>query len=285
MPEHPTIGLVLGGGGSRSIAHIGVLEVLGQENVPLDLLVGTSMGGVVAALYAEGQAPWQILAQIKDLQGILARRNLLRARARQRLLQTWLTDLFDHKTFADLQKRLVVTTVDMLTGEEIALESGPLVPALMATCAVPLILPPIEWQGRLLVDGSVIDCLSIHTAIEHGAERIVAVDIFPPLEQNTSWPDPLRALTSIRMPFSTPRRQHNANLHNPGITATLWRMQRVMSAYTHQARLAAYSPDVLLEPAVGQYKLLDFKDIEGPYRAGVAAAQQQRAALQKLGQP
>jgi NTE family protein len=277
MLKRPKIGLVLGGGGSRGIAHVGVLSVIAREHIPVDLIVGTSMGGIVGALYANGVSPDDMADGMDDMRGTtLLNMNLFSARARQRMLEDQLSVL-TNKSFADLKIPLTVMTVDMVHGREVAIREGSLIPALLATSAVPGVFPPVEMKGMQLADGGVIDSLATHIAFEQGADKVIAVDVYPPLETETPWVDPLGAILGFQLPFSG-----NGSETRPGVISSIWRAVRVMTWHLHEERLCAHPPDVLLRPSVETYASMDFKDIRGPLMAGAAEAERQLPAIKAL---
>ena len=275
------IGLVLGGGGSRGLAHIGVLQVLLREGIPVDLIVGTSMGAIVGALYACGIDPAAMVESVKGLQGsqLLTLTHLFSARSRQRTLEEWLTANLPVSTFEELHCPLTVVTVDVVEGEELTINSGPLIPALLASSAVPGVFPPVRRGDQLLADGGVIDSLSAHLGYRLGAEKVIAVDVYPPLERDNPWVDPLIAMTGLDLPFGL---LGSADEHTPGIVAALWRSSRVMVWHLHTSRLAAHAPDILLRPAVEKLGSFDFKDLESPIQAGVEEAERALPALRAL---
>lgn len=276
------IGLVLGGGGSRGLAHVGVLQVLVREGVPIDFIVGTSMGGIVGVLFALGLTPDKLAermgAALKSNSALdLVRR--LSARSRQRMLRNLLAPALENKTFADLKIPTTLMAVDMRHGVEVALNEGPLLPAALATSAVPAIFPPVEIDGRQLSDGGVIDSLATHVAFAQGADKVIAVDIEPPLEKENPWIDPISAVTGLQLPLvfgpsDWPRK--------PNMFAAMWRAARVMSCHIHDTRLQAHPPDVLLSPKVEGYGSLDFKELTGPRLAGVAEAERLLPELRGL---
>lgn len=272
----PKLGLVLGGGGSRGIAHIGVLQVLQRENIPIDLIVGTSMGAIVGVLFALGVKP-QVLAQrVKKMPtNNLFSLNLFSARARQRMVEEQLAEALQGKTFADLHIPTTVMAVDMLHGQEIALNEGELIPAVLASSAVPAVFPPVEIDGKQLADGGVIDSLATHVAFEQGAEKVIAVDVYPALEKDNPWVDPLSAVIGFELPFGLFGK-------SPSMLSSIWRSVRVMTWHLHEQRLAAHPPDVLLRPAVERYGSLDFTDIEGPLQAGVEETERHSEAIRAL---
>ena len=275
------IGLVLGGGGSRGLAHIGVLQVLMREGIPIDLIVGTSMGAIVGALYASGIHPEEMVKTVQGMQGnqMLSLAHLFSARSRQRTLEEWLQANLPVSTFEELHCPLTAVAVDVVEGEEVTLDSGPLIPALLASSAVPGVFPPVRLGDQLLADGGVIDSLSTHLGYKLGAEKVIAVDVYPPLERENLWVDPLLAMTGLDLPFGLLGSGHE---QAPGIVAALWRSSRVMAWHLHTSRLAAHAPDVLLRPAVEKLGSFDVKDLESPIQAGVEEAERALPALRAL---
>ncbi len=309
------IGLVLGGGGSRGLAHIGILKILHRENIPINFIVGTSMGGVIGVLYALGLTPDEIINRF-DIPARTPLENvkMLTSRARQRNWRKRLFSLIGEKTFADLQLPVFLMTVDMISGKEVVLKEGPLLPALLATSAVPGVFPPVDINGQQLADGGVIDSLATYVAVEQGAEHIIAVDVHPALENETLWHDPVSAIMGIQLPLISPSTQEQieqqkkrvdepkadesinimgfqissllSNGKNrvkvPNPVSSMWRAVRVMTWHLHQKRLMDHPPDILLRPSVDQYGSLDFKDISGPIEAGIHEAEHHIETLRKL---
>lgn len=268
----PKLALVLGGGGSRGIAHVGVLDVLTRENIPIDFIVGTSMGAIVGAYFAAGFDPQQIGERIAELQGVgNFGMHVFSAKGRQQKMATVLAKDFDEYTFADLQIPLVVTAVDMLSGKEIVLENGPLIPALLASSAVPAVFPPVEIDGMQLADGGVIDSVATCVAYERGYNgpdsMIVAVDVYPSLEDEDPWADPIAEFVGFGWPFS------GSETSSPGPISALWRSFRVLAWHTHQERLKQHPPTVLLRPPLGTASSIDFTDVQGHFYAGLQEAQ------------
>jgi NTE family protein len=280
----PKIGLVLGGGGSRGLAHIGVLEVLVREGIPVDLIVGTSMGGIVGVLFGLGLSPAQIAQELSPLQGIsfINRLKLISSRGRQQRAREHFAELLEDKTFADLTLPVTLMAVDMVHGQEVTLAEGPLLPAVLASSAVPGAFPPVNHNEMQLADGGVIDSLATHVAYAQGADRIIAVDVYPPLEKDKPWTDPISAIMGLQLPpglFST---SGLGTDKIPTAAASMWRSVRVMTWYLHQQRLAAHPPHVLLRPEVSNYGSLDFKDVDSPRRAGAVATERCLKELQAL---
>lgn len=282
--QRPRVGLVLSGGGSRGLAHIGVLEVFVREGIPVDLIVGTSMGGIVGVLFSLGFTPAQIAAGMSTLQTntILDHMKLISSRRRQRKARDHLAEALEGKTFADLTLPVTLMAVDMVRGQEVMLTEGPLLPAVLATSAVPGAFPPVKLNGMELADGGVIDSLATHVAYEQGVEKIIAVDVYPPLEKDNLWTDPISAVMGFQLPAGIFSTNGDGANRIPTAAASIWRSVRVMTWYLHQERLAAHPPHLLLRPDVGGYGALDFKDVAGPVKAGVVEAERYLAEIKAL---
>jgi NTE family protein len=173
------IGFVLGGGGARGLAHIGVLSVLEGAGIRPDVISGTSAGAIVGLIYAAGAT----LDELRELaRGIsswrmvrfsLRRGSLLSLRPARRLLSRWL----EGRRIEDLEIPCVVTATDLQSGERVALTEGPALEAALACSAVPAVYPPVEWGGRILVDGGLTGNVPVQDILELGAEKVVAVTL------------------------------------------------------------------------------------------------------------
>lgn len=175
----PRVGLALSGGAARGLAHLGVLQVLSRERLPIDLVVGTSIGAIVGALFGAGldlnllaglvtRLNWRHLVRV-----VVPRRALLDPIGLERLLGLLLRE----KSFQDLSPPLVVTAVDLRSGRPVLIREGPLVSAVMASAAIPAIFPPVERDGLLLADGGVLLRLPVRVTRSLGCDYVVAVDV------------------------------------------------------------------------------------------------------------
>ena len=283
MTTHPKIGLVLGGGGSRGLAHIGVLKVLVREQIPIDFIVGTSMGGIVGVLFGLGYHPAEIGQGISRLQqNSLFNLSSLTARSRQQRVRDNLSEILEGKTFADLSIPVMLMAVDMCHGHEVMLAEGELVPALLASSAVPGAFPPVHLNGLELADGGVLDSLATHVAFEQGADKVVAVDVYPELEKDNPWADPLSGILGFELPTNPFNGNGSKKQKPPSLPAALWRSVRVMTWHLHQQRLENDPPDILMRPNVDTYASLDFREIDLPIQAGVEEAERHLDVLRTL---
>ena len=213
----PRIGLVLGGGGARGFAHVGVLQVLEENRIPIHAVAGTSMGAVVGGLYAQGKTstelkqiteeiPWttifndniprerlpfrrkrderDVLIDYRisfDDRGLVLPKGVLRG---QDLFLTLAEYLAPARSVEDFDRlaipfRAVATNIE--TGAEVVMNSGDIVTAVFASMAVPGGLPPVEREGKLLVDGFVSNNLPIDVTRGLGVDRLIVVDVGTPL--------------------------------------------------------------------------------------------------------
>lgn len=267
--------LVLGGGGSRGLAHVGVLEVLEREGYRPEFIVGTSMGAIIGAMYAMGMSPQEIGEKMQDMQGMnVFGRRIFTARGRQESMRQQLQSVIGDMTFASLKIPMVATAVDMVKGEEVVLGEGKIVPAVLASSAVPGVFPPVEIGDMQLLDGGVIDSVATNVAYHFGYHEpdkvIIAVDVYPPLNTEHPWTDPVTSVLTTGLPFDF---RSLLDSSTPGIVSSLWRSFKVLAWHVHDARLRDNPPDVLIRPILHGTGSMDFTDLQTPYFAGVEAAE------------
>jgi NTE family protein len=186
MQQQRKLGLALGGGGARGLAHIGVLKVLEEAGIQVDMVAGSSMGGVVAAAYAAGRTPAELTeiahfyANPRNLVRMLDpapfRRGFLQGKPVREMLEK---ALGAETTFADTRIPVALPTTDLPRGALVVVKDGNLVDATMATCAVPGLWPTVTINGRELADGGLLDNIPVDVLREMGAEVVVAVRVAP----------------------------------------------------------------------------------------------------------
>lgn len=186
------IGLVIGSGGIKCTAAVGLLKVLHREQIPIDIVVGCSGGALYGALFALGDDVFEVERQTlvlwNDLFTKLHYRSLLRAVAPMFLgyhervglvddRRVWsvLEKMFGERTFADIKTPLFIAATDFRTGEKVVLDSGRITDAARASIAIPLLLRAWNIDGRLLVDGGASNPLPIDIAIREGCDIILAM--------------------------------------------------------------------------------------------------------------
>ena len=174
-----SIGLALGGGFARGIAHVGVLKVLEEENIPIRYMAGTSVGALIGAAYCSGLSPEeleQVAARVRFKH--IARWTLSRYgfASNQRMIG-FLNSILKVKTFEELRIPLAVTATDFTTGEGVVFHSGPLVDPVRASCSYPGMFQPVKIRGRLLIDGMLSHTVPTQPLRHMGADRILAVHL------------------------------------------------------------------------------------------------------------
>ena len=173
----PTIGVALGGGFARGIAHLGVLRVLQQEGIPVDFLSGTSAGSMLAIAYASGHTIAEITAQAKATRfkdfghWKLSWMGL----ASNQKLEHYPRKYLGVSTFEELKIPLAIAASDLGTGEPTYFTRGPLGPALRASCAYPGMFVPVELEGRMLVDGFLAAPVPVDALRVMGADIVIAI--------------------------------------------------------------------------------------------------------------
>ena len=269
QPEAPRrLGLVLGGGGGKGGAHLGVLAVLEELDVPIDLIVGTSVGAI-GVMYAAGLhlAELEQFFRQTELRRIAAadplRAGLIGSRKREALTAR----LLGERTFADLPIPCAVVAVDLVTGREVVIDQGPLVPALLATSAIPGVFPPLVRGDELLVDGGLLNNLPVDVAELMGAQRIIAVQLTGDLPRFTLPTDPTNGLARLTRP--------------PRHFAILSRALAVLMAQAN-VRPVQHAPALLVRPDVHHIGTLDMSRPEAGQHAGEAAARAATAELLAL---
>lgn len=183
------IGVALGGGAVRGVAHIGVLEALEEAGIRPGVVSGASAGSLVGALYCAGYSPDQLKALALDLSW-----SQLARLSRPRLgifdtsrMEAYLDELLGGKTFDQLQIPFMAMAVDLLTSQRVVLREGRVARAVRASSAIPTLFTPVEWGDALLVDGGVLNNVPVQVLRDWGADYIIAVNLEPPSDRNP-WP-------------------------------------------------------------------------------------------------
>lgn len=206
--------LVLMGGGSRGLAHIGILDILQKNGLTPDIIAGTSMGGIIGGLFASGISPTKlkVIANDLNLNNFIERPNIpflskkkqisvldfLKLESyKNRLLkklglniedrmEAYLRSLTGEICIEELPVKFVCNAVDLISGKEIIFEKGKLYKALRATMSLPIIFEPARVNGMLLVDGGVLDNAPVEIAKSLDADKVILVDIHRPIKKSST---------------------------------------------------------------------------------------------------
>ncbi|MDY6826296.1 MAG: patatin-like phospholipase family protein [Bacillota bacterium] len=239
------IGLALSGGAARGIAHIGVLKYLEERNVKAVLIAGTSAGSIVASLYSAGKTIEEIEQIARELSWkdfvtlSLPRKGLISSSKLLEMLKEHLGNII----FEDLKIPLIINAVDLLSGEEIIIEDGPVAEAVQASCSIPGIFTPVKWKDKLLVDGGLLDNVPAVLLKERNLDYIIAVDVGAqkPL---SSEPDSIFKI--LIQAFDIIQRQRDKSVHDMA--------------------------DVVIEPELGDITMWDINRVDLIMERGYEAA-------------
>ncbi len=247
----PRVGLALGGGAARGFAEIGVLRVLEQEKIPVDLVAGTSVGSLIGALYADSGRVLDaeflaVEVQEEDLFDYQALALFSGGLVKGERLEAFLSAHLRHRTLETLPVPFYPVAVDIRTGRAVVFERGSVAQAVHASCAIPGVFVPVQFGGATYVDGGVLDPVPADVARQKGAEVVIGVAI------------------PAGLPAGTPRNPVEVAFHS------------AMIMYQEIGRLRAAEADVVIQPDVKGVAFDDFSQKKRLIEAGEAAA---RAAL------
>lgn len=250
----PAIGLALGGGFARGIAHIGVLKVLEEENIPVRVVTGTSVGALIGAAYCSGLS-CEELEQVAHAVRFttFARWTLSRyGFASNDRMVSFLARTLKVKTFEELRIPLGVSATDFNTGEGVVFHSGPLIDPIRASCAYPGMFLPVEIRGRYLVDGMLSHPVPTRPLREMGAERVLAVHLKGTWAKGGA---PRHLFDVIGQSFAIAQ----------DAMSSLWRG----------------AADLIIEPDVGGFAYDDFKRADDLMHVGEVAMREALPAVRK----
>lgn len=178
------IGLVLGSGAAKGLAHIGVIKALRERDVPIDMLAGSSMGAFVAACYAKNgeikdfeesilKVDWKQLTQLADPNIALLYKGIINGKKVKEFLKMLIGDI----EFKDLKIPLVIVATDANTGEEVILKEGSVIEAVRASISIPAVFTPVKLGGRFLLDGGIVNPMPVKVARDMGADFVIACNV------------------------------------------------------------------------------------------------------------
>lgn len=248
------ISVALGGGGARGLAHVGLLRVLDREGFNVRAIAGTSMGGIIASLYACGYSGDKLVEIVEDG----AARDLLHARPRDGGLlgldriENFLEDYIGTREFSDLEIPLAVTATNLDSGCESVITSGCVVDGVMATIALPGIFPPVQFSGARLVDGGAIDPVPVIPARNLYNVPVVASVLSPSRDKwaiHHSQPNPLVNAFPIL---------ERVNQLRTGTALTIFmRTIEISARMLTELKLEVDQPEVIVRPQVWSIGLFD----------------------------
>ncbi len=280
------IGLVLGGGGARGLAHIGVIKRLEDLGIPIDIITGASMGAIVGAAYAQSKDIQRIESRFRsfisgqEYQSIKGRALNLKDREpesflhiiskivkrriiinlavnrmsliQDKFLNASLTQLLTDEPIEALKIPFACTALDLVSGKEVVLRQGSVLKAVQASAAIPGFLPPVSRNGERLVDGAVINNFPIEVAKSMGAELTIVCDVSPELEPDA----PLNNVIDIFI------RAHHA-------------------AVARLNALLIEKADIVLRPEIGDINWTEFEQMDTLIDKGKAVVDKNKSTILK----
>lgn len=249
------LGLALGGGFARGFAHLGVLQVLEENQIPVTHIAGTSVGSILGAAYASGAPLARIIATCRTLRfRDIARWRVSRlGLASNHRLGDLIEKVFESRQFEDLKIPMAVVATDLATGEPVAFTHGNLIDAIRASCAFPGLFEPVEIGTRCLADGGLVAPVPTHAARALGATRVMGVSV--------GVEDGYRGTpTNIFQVVS----------------------RAVSAAQKHQLEIWERQADLVLRPDVQSLAWDDFDRAEEAIEAGAAAARRALPRIRKI---
>ncbi|MGI6148613.1 MAG: patatin-like phospholipase family protein [Limnochordia bacterium] len=254
--EKPTVALVLGGGSARGFSHIGLIKALEEHGIPIDMIVGTSMGSIVAGLYAAGYS----VENMEEIATHLDTSKLLDIPfpptggvVDSTGLQVFLDELLGGRTYDEMLIPFKSVMVNLGTGEDVAFSEGKVSKGIQASMSIPGVFPPVEIDGKYYVDGGLRNQVPANVAAEMGADVIIAVS----LEKDYTSADYGNIIDNLRLSLNA-----------------------MMGGYT---QIHTAMADVLIVPEVGLDSSWEFQKaayfIEQGYEAGLRYMDQIKAAI------
>lgn len=283
----PKIGLALGSGSARGWAHIGVIRALREAGIEPDILCGCSIGALVGAAYADGDlealAEWVTGLRWQDVLGLLDpgfSGGLIKG---DKLIDFFERHFVD-KEFAALPLPFACVATELATGREVWLKEGSVAAAVRASIALPGLFAPVTLDGRLLVDGGLVNPVPVSLCRALGADIVIAVDLgsamvgralkrsTPPAErQGAAWSAKLLASLGLQREEAL-----------PSLLGVLATSIHIMQTRIARSRLAGEPADALIAPRLAHLGLMDFHRAEEAIAEGVAATKRMLPAIETV---
>ncbi len=241
------VGLALSGGAARGLAHVGVLDVLHKEGIPIDMIAGTSAGAIMGAIYASHCETERLLEYALDpswkkvsIMGdpTLGKTGFLKGKKIMKLLTGFIGGEID---FKDLKIPFAAVATDIDTGEEVVINSGSVVEAVRASISLPGIFTVVKREGRYLVDGGLTTPVPINVVKDMGADFVIAVNVNPNVSK--------RMGDSYKMRVAAHKEPNIFQIMMQSFYITTWAL----------AHTSLGGADVVIEPELGAITSSDFK--------------------------
>jgi NTE family protein len=275
--REPKIGLALGSGSARGLAHIGVIRAIEESGINVDVVAGSSIGALIGAVYASGRLDaierafrsidWRTLGSFFD--PVFPKSGLIDGRKIAEFTRTHLTTRY----FKQLPIPFCAVAVDIMSGEEVILSDGDLIEAIRASISVPGIFTPVCHNARILVDGGLVDPVPVSAARALGADVVIAIDLNHDIvigkrHRRGARRGRMKKTVLAKLDARRLRSSSNPALNRirgwldkeplPGMVETMLASLYIMQARITESRLQIERPEVLIRPPLSSIHLLEF---------------------------
>lgn len=290
------IGLVLGGGGARGLAHIGVLKVFEKHKIPVNIIAGTSIGSLIGAFYASGIPPENIEEIATNLDAKLIHKLFQPTLSKSGFIngeniKEFLSQLIKKEKIEDLNITYAAVAIDILSGNEAVFRSGSLIEAVRASISIPVLFTPVCYEKKFLVDGGLLNPVPVDVAEQMGADFIIAVNVIPKPEYakkvvKIAVNEKFKLLDSILKSdmINNWLSDYLKKVRNNACTGV--KMPNIIDIMIYSIQAAEYEvaklkleidkPDVLIQPDLKNFEFKDFG------RARELIAEGEKAAEEKI---
>lgn len=256
--ESQKLALALGGGAARGWAHIGVLRALDEAGIEIAMIAGTSIGALVGGCYLAGK-----LDELEAFARSLTRRRMFNLvditfRGSGLLggmkLDSRLREHLDDVMLENLSRPFVAVCTELHTGHEIWISSGPLIDAMRASYALPGVFEPVRWQGRVLVDGALVNPVPVSVCRAYEQRLVLAVNLHYDQFGRAAVIKNAQAQQKFKQSATTTGEKEN----RLGITGVMMEAFNIIQDRISRARMAGDPPDLSIMPTIGLIGLADF---------------------------
>jgi len=277
---------VLGSGGARGLAHIGVLKAIEEYNIPIDMIIGTSVGALIGGIYASGMDVASMEKIVRKVDKMMVAKILMPKLFSggfidNRKVMDFIVKLVGDVKIEDMKMQFTTVATDFITGEEVIINSGLLAEAILASIAIPTIFQPVFQHNHYLIDGGLSNPLPVSVAKKMGAQKIIAVNVSPNPKRITKKHKKVKSeeisllikklpalFTNLfneskqRLPFSDADNKMEeceiVRLYSPSIFNIFFQSISISTNNLMMQHLRHAKPDILISPNIGDYDLLEF---------------------------
>lgn len=273
MFERKKVGLALGGGGARGLAHVGVLKVLEDYKIPIDMIAGTSMGAIIGTLYSAEPNAKKLEKEIieRDWKKIfdytISRSGIIKGEKIEKFLREKLGGL----SFKDMKIPLYITAYDLTKKREVVFDRGDVAKAVRASISVPGVFIPIENKGEVLVDGGVADIIPIDALKNAKADIIIAVNV-----------DSIKEKKAL---YGQEAVQQKKDKNMPSIFKIINQTTQVMSSKASKLEIENEKADFVISPDLKDLEILDFSKTKKTIKIGERSAKKSIEELKQITEP